>query len=76
MKNLRNDFPILQEKVNGHPLIYFDSGATSQRPIQVIEKISEFYSRFNSNIHRSVHAFSEQATGMYEEARQKVADFI
>jgi len=76
MKQLRKDFPIFNEKINGHPLIYLDSGATSQRPIQVIDAISEFYKRFNSNIHRSVHAFSEQATGMYEEARQKVAKFI
>lgn len=76
MNRLRKDFPIFNEKVNGHPLIYLDSGATSQRPIQVIDKVSEFYKRFNSNIHRSVHAFSEQATGMYEEVRQKVADFI
>jgi len=76
MKELRKDFPILQEKINGYPLIYFDSAATSQRPRQVIEKISEFYSRYNSNIHRSVHAFSEQATTMFEDARKKVAQFI
>ncbi len=76
MKNLRDDFPIFKEKINGYPLIYLDSGATSQRPKQVIDKLVEFYSRFNSNIHRSVHAFSEQATGMFEEVRQKMADFI
>lgn len=76
MKNLRADFPILQEKVNGHPLIYFDSAATSQRPQQVVDTLVEFYLKYNSNINRSVHAFSERATGMFEEARQKVADFI
>jgi cysteine desulfurase / selenocysteine lyase len=76
MKNLQADFPILKEKVNGHQLIYFDNAATSQRPRQVVDKIAEFYLKYNSNIHRSVHAFSEQATGMYEEARQKIAEFI
>jgi len=76
MKHLRKDFPILEQELNGYPLIYFDSAATSQRPKQVVDSLVEFYTKFNSNIHRSVHAFSEQATGMFESARQKVAEFI
>lgn len=76
MKHLRADFPILKETLNDNPLIYFDSAATSQRPQQMVDKLVEFYLKYNSNIHRSVHAFSEQATGMFEEARQKVTDFI
>lgn len=76
MKHLRSDFPILNEKLNDNPLIYLDSAATSQRPKQMVDAVSEFYLRFNSNIHRSVHGFSEHATGMFEDARQKVANFI
>ncbi len=76
MKNLRADFPILKEQINGHPLIYFDNAATSQRPQKMIDTMVEFYLKYNSNINRSVHAFSERATGMFEDARQKVADFI
>jgi len=76
MKNLREDFPILKEKINGYPLVYFDNAATTQRPIQVLDVLMNFYTKYNSNIHRGVHAFAEQATSLYEGARKKVAGFI
>jgi len=76
MKKLRDDFPILQEKVNGNPLIYLDSAATTQRPIQVLDTVMDFYKKHNSNIHRGIHAFGEQATSLYENARNKIAGFI
>jgi len=76
MKKLRKDFPILTEKVNGHSLIYFDNAATTQRPIQVVEALVDFYTKHNSNIHRGVHAFGERATALYEGAREKIAKFI
>lgn len=73
---IRKDFPVLDQEVNGHPLVYLDNGATSQRPRQVIEEVSRFYNEDNSNVHRSVHTLGERATVLYEGARQKVADFI
>ena len=66
---IRKDFPILQRKINGKNLIYFDSGATSQKPKQVIDSISNFYSNHNSNIHRGVHTLSRESTELYEESR-------
>lgn len=69
---IRKDFPILQRKVNGQPLVYFDNAATSQTPVQVIDKIVDYYSRYNANIHRGVHSLSQEATDAYEEARGKI----
>ncbi len=74
--NLRDDFPTLKRKVNGKPLIYFDNGATSQKPSSVIERINSFYQKENSNIHRGVHTLSQEATSMYEEARNKIKSYI
>ena len=74
--NLRKDFPILQRRVNDQPLIYMDNAATTQKPKQVIEAISDFYEKYNANVYRSVHTLSGEATQAYEEARQKIADFI
>jgi cysteine desulfurase / selenocysteine lyase len=76
MHKYRKDFPILKQKVNGHPLIYFDNAATSQKPQQMIDALSTFYTQYNNNIHRSVHALAEQTTTLYEQARAKVAQFI
>ena len=76
MNNLRKDFPILQEKINGFPLVYFDNAATTQRPRQVLDVLMNFYTKYNANIHRGIHLFGEQATTLYESARQKVAEFI
>ncbi|MDV7186741.1 cysteine desulfurase [Lutibacter sp. TH_r2] len=69
---IRADFPILNEKVNGKPLVYLDNAATSQTPIQVINSIVDYYSKINSNIHRGVHTLSQKATDAYEQARIKV----
>ena len=67
---IRKDFPILKRTVNGKPLVYFDNAATSQTPIQVIDTIVDYYSRYNANIHRGVHTLSQEATEAYEKARE------
>ena len=69
---IRKDFPILQRKVNGYPLVYFDNAATSQKPQVVIDAIVDYYSNYNANIHRGVHTLSQEATNAYEQARVKV----
>lgn len=69
---IRKDFPILQREVNGKPLVYFDNAATSQTPMQVIDCIVDYYTRYNANIHRGVHTLSQEATDAYEIAREKV----
>jgi cysteine desulfurase/selenocysteine lyase len=77
VNEIRNDFPILQrETAGGVRLVYLDSTATSQKPIAVIEAMNEYYRRSNANIHRGVHTLAEEATAMYEEAREKIAKFI
>ncbi len=73
---IRRDFPILQEEINGKPLVYLDSAATSQKPRQVIDALTEFYQHSNANIHRGVHMLSVRATKAYEDTRRKVAQFI
>jgi len=73
---IREDFPILKLKVHGKPLVYFDNGATSQKPQAVIDALSHYYGAENSNIHRGVHYLSERATAAYEEARGRVRGFI
>jgi cysteine desulfurase / selenocysteine lyase len=75
-KELRKDFPILSRKINGRKLVYLDNAATSQKPKQVINAITAYYEKHNSNVHRGLHTLSEEATDMYEEARRKVAKFI
>lgn len=72
VNTIRKDFPILERKVNGKPLIYFDNAATSQTPKQVIDVIVDYYSNYNANIHRGVHALSQEATDAYEQARAKI----
>ena len=73
---VRRDFPILQERVNGHQLAWFDNGATTQKPNQVIDRISYFYKHENSNIHRAAHELAARSTDAYEGARDKVAQFL
>jgi len=73
---LREDFPILRERVNGHPLIYFDSAASSQKPRAVLDVVRNYYEHENANVHRGLHALSARATEHYEKSRQRVADFI
>ena len=72
VENIRKDFPILSRKVNGKPLVYLDNAATSQTPQQVIDVIVDYYSNYNANIHRGVHTLSQEATDLYEQARQKI----
>ena len=69
---IRADFPILQRQVNGQPLVYLDNAATSQTPLAVIDAISDYYKHTNANIHRGVHALSQEATDQFEAARQKI----
>ncbi|MDV5069369.1 cysteine desulfurase SufS [Bacillus sp. W1] len=73
---IRKQFPILDQKVNGKQLVYFDSAATSQKPIQVIETLESYYKEYNSNVHRGVHTLGTKATDAYEGAREKVRKFI
>lgn len=74
--HIRADFPILSQEVYGHPLVYFDNAATTQKPRCVLDKITDMYATKNANIHRGVHFLSQQATAAHEEARQIIADFI
>ena len=73
---IRDQFPVLHQKVNGHDLIWFDNGATTQKPLRVIDGLSKFYKTDYSNIHRGAHTLAARSTDQYEAARQKVADFI
>jgi len=75
VEKIRKDFPILNRKVNGKDLIYFDNAATSQTPQVVIDSIVDYYSNYNANIHRGVHTLSQEATIAYEEARVKIQKF-
>jgi cysteine desulfurase / selenocysteine lyase len=76
VNKIRADFPILKQKIHGKPLVYFDNGATSQKPQVVIDALHRYYTAENSNIHRGVHFLSEQATAAYEAARQKIKRFV
>ncbi len=73
---VRDDFPILSQEVNGHKLVYLDNAATSQKPVQVLTTLQEYYTEYNSNVHRGVHTLSAKATNAYEAAREKVAKFV
>ena len=72
VQKIRKDFPILDREINGRPLVYLDNAATSQTPVQVIDAIANYYKNYNANIHRGVHALSQEATDAYETARQKI----
>jgi len=74
VQKIRKDFPILNREVNGKPLVYLDNAATSQTPKQVLDVIVDYYSNYNANIHRGVHALSQEATDKYEQARQKIQE--
>ena len=76
VEKIREDFPILKREMNGHPLAYLDNAATTQKPNQVIDAISEYYRNHNANIHRGAYALSQEATDAYEDARKNVARFI
>ncbi|MGH7823927.1 MAG: SufS family cysteine desulfurase [Candidatus Binatia bacterium] len=76
VQTVRKDFPLLDARVHGKPLVYLDNGATSQKPRVVIDALSRYYATENSNIHRGVHFLSERATGAYEAAREKIQRFV
>ena len=75
-EEIERDFPFLKRKINGRRLVYLDNAATSQRPIQVIESIVDFYENHNANIHRGIHTLSMEATEMYEKSREIVSEFV
>ena len=74
--NIKKDFPIFNNKINGRPLIYLDNASTTQKPKTVIRALENYYENFNANIHRGIHTLSEEATAAYEKTRQHVAKFI
>lgn len=76
LAEIRADFPILAERINGNPLVWLDNGATTQRPRQVIDRLVRYYEHENSNVHRGVHELADRSTDAMEKARQTVADFI
>lgn len=76
VRSIRRDFPILKREVHGKPLVYLDNAATSQKPVQVIAEITRYYRDSNANIHRGVHTLSQEATGQYEDVREKVRALI
>lgn len=76
IEKLRKDFPILDQEVNGHPLVYLDNAATTQKPLVVIEAINDYYRHYNANVHRGIHQLSEHATQEYEQSRAKLQHFI
>lgn len=76
VSQIRQQFPVLTRKVNGRPLIYFDNAATSQKPLQVIDALVDYYKNFNANIHRGIHTLAEEATKAYENTRELAQKFI
>ena len=76
LETIRQQFPILAERINGHPLVYLDNAASTQKPLCVIDRISEVYRADYSNVHRGVHTLSQRSTDLFEEAREKVRRFI
>ncbi|HWN24397.1 MAG TPA: aminotransferase class V-fold PLP-dependent enzyme, partial [Candidatus Sulfotelmatobacter sp.] len=73
---VREDFPILREQAHGHPLIYFDNAATSQKPGAVIDALRRYYEHENANVHRGLHELSSRATDAYERSRKRVATYL
>src|SRR5690348_15493705 len=76
VRKVRDDFPILKQKVHGKPLVYLDNAATTQKPRAVLDALQRYYAADNANIHRGVHVLAERATRAYEEARAKVQHFL
>lgn len=76
ISDIRQMFPILHQEINGHPLVYLDNAATTQKPVQVIEAVNDYYRQYNSNVHRGVHTLGSKATDGYEGAREKVRKFL
>ncbi|MFN9865253.1 MAG: aminotransferase class V-fold PLP-dependent enzyme, partial [Bacteroidota bacterium] len=76
IEEIRRQFPVLHQKVNGQPLIYFDNAATNQKPKRVIDALTSYYSGYNANIHRGIHTLAEKATRAYEDTREAMRSFI
>lgn len=76
IQKIRQDFPILDQQINGRPLVYFDNAATNQKPISVINALTRYYEGYNANIHRGIHHLAEQATAAFEASRRAVQDFL
>ena len=76
VRQLRQDFPILERQIGNKPLVYLDNAATSQKPAAVLQTLDDYYQRHNANVHRGVHTLSEEATGAYEEGREQPAASI
>ena len=76
LSRVRSDFPILERRFDGHPLVYLDSAATTQKPVQVLDAVDDYYRNHNANVHRGAYRLAQEATEMYEAARTKVARFI
>jgi len=76
VQEIKKDFPLLQRKFNGKQLVYLDSASTTQKPSVVIESLKEFYEKYNANVHRGIYKLSEEATQLYESAREKIAKFV
>ena len=76
IQKLRKEFPVLDQRVNGRDLVYFDNAATSQKPLSVINALVDYYKGYNANIHRRIHTLAEKATKAYEETRVTAKNFI
>ena len=76
LEKVRAEFPILHQKINGFPLVYFDNAATTQKPKVVIDAITDYYFGYNANIHRGIHTLAEKATAAFEDTRQTVQEFV
>src|SRR6186713_865478 len=76
VETLRKQFPVLHQQVNGRELVYFDNAATSQKPLSVINALTDYYQGYNANIHRGIHTLAEKATRAYEETRSTMQAFI
>ncbi|GIV36384.1 MAG: hypothetical protein KatS3mg032_0763 [Cyclobacteriaceae bacterium] len=76
IQEIRKQFPVLGRTVNGKPLVYFDNAATTQKPLSVIQSLTDYYHNYNANIHRGIHTLAEEATRAYEATREKVRAFI
>ncbi len=75
-ETIRKEFPVLNQWVNGHPLVYLDNAATTQKPKQVIEALVEYYQGYNANIHRGIHTLAEKATEAFEQTRERVRQLL
>ena len=74
--SIREDFPALEQEINGHPLVYFDNAATTHKPRAMLESVQKYYEHDNANVHRGIHELSNRATTAYEGARDRVAQFL